>query len=673
MPMKKKIKVHIFTKMLLGISVPVILIFILSGIIISERVEKSMEAQSFQTLDAASLAAANQVDSFLSYYMAQTKSASASQQVEEYLTKATGKIRMPDSEGYPQVRATLDKIQAADTENILASWIADVDLSQVTQSDNFTSKDGWDITSRPWFRATQTDKPVLTEPYVDASSGLTIITAASGVTKKSSGEPLGVMGLDIQLAHLNDIMATYKIGTSGSVILTTESGLIVYHPNKDLIQKNISEIDISSNIKEAFAKKESGDFNYTMDQVSYAGSIKKAGNTGWFVLSSLPRTEFLSPQNKVIATVGIVFALSALVLIFLIFLVAKGISKPLAKLSTAAKQIAAGDLDVFVEVSTNDEIGLVAESLSNTSSQLKNYVNYIDEISSVLDQIAERNLVFQLQYDYKGDFAKVKDSMLKIRSTLTTTMEQITITSDQVAYGSQNISESSKSLADGASQQAASVEELASTINEISHKIEQNAKDSARANEQAMAAAGELETSNHHMEELVLAMTDITESSNEISRIIKDIEGIAFQTNILALNAAVEAARAGEAGKGFAVVADEVRNLASRSAAAAKDTAELIDGAIRAVENGTSLVDQAAKSVTSAVDTTRQVTEGISRISEASVEQSEAIRQVTIGVDQISGVVQTNSANAEEGAAASEDLYEHASRLKGLVNEFKVN
>lgn len=673
MPMKKKIKVHIFTKMLLGISVPVILIFILSGIIISERVEKGMEAQSFQTLDAASLAAANQVDSFLSYYMAQTKSASASQQVEEYLTKATGKIRMPDSEGYPQVRATLDKIQAADTENILASWIADVDLSQVTQSDNFTSKAGWDITSRPWFRATQTDKPVLTEPYVDASSGLTIITAASGVTKKGSGEPLGVMGLDIQLAHLNDIMATYRIGTSGSVILTTESGLIVYHPNKDLIQKNISEIDISPNIKEAFAKKESGDFNYTMDQVSYAGSIKKAGNTGWFVLSSLPRSEFLSQQNKVIATVGIVFALSALVLIFLIFLVAKGISKPLAKLSIAAKQIAAGDLDVLVEVSTNDEIGLVAESLSNTSSQLKNYVNYIDEISAVLDQIAERNLVFQLQYDYKGDFAKVKNSMLKIRSTLTTTMEQITITSDQVAYGSQNISESSKSLADGASQQAASVEELASTINEISHKIEQNAKDSARANEQAMEAAGELETSNHHMGELVLAMTDITESSNEISKIIKDIEGIAFQTNILALNAAVEAARAGEAGKGFAVVADEVRNLASRSAAAAKDTAELIDGAIRAVENGTSLADQAAKSVTSAVNTTRQVTERISRISEASVEQSEAIRQVTIGVDQISGVVQTNSANAEEGAAASEDLYEHASRLKGLVNEFKVN
>lgn len=671
--MKKRLKTHIFTKMLLGISVPVILIFVLSGIIIADRVGKSMEDQSFQTLDAASLAAANQVESFLSYYMAEMKSASASQQAEEYLLKATGNVRMPDSEGYPQMRATLDKIQAADKENILAAWIADVDLSQVTQSDDFTSADGWDITSRPWFKATKMDQPVLTEPYIDASTGLTIISAVSGVFKQGSKEALGVMGLDIQLAHLNDIMASYKVGASGSVILTTESGLIVYHPNKDLIQKNISEIDISQNIKDAFAKKEVGNFNYTMDQVSYSGSIKKAGNTGWIVLSSIPRSELLSQRNELITAVGIVFLLSALVLVSLIFLVAKGISRPLGKLSAAAEKIANGDLDVEVNVKSNDEIGLVAESLSNTSGQLKNYVNYINEISSVLDQIAERNLVFQLQYDYKGDFEKIKNSMLKIRSTLTSTMEQITVTSDQVAYGSQNISESSKSLADGASQQAASVEELASTINEISMKIEENARDSAGANEQAMEAAGELEISNQHMEELVHAMSDITESSNEISRIIKDIEGIAFQTNILALNAAVEAARAGEAGKGFAVVADEVRNLASRSASAAKDTADLIDGAIRAVLKGTTLADQAAKSVTSAVDTTRQVTDMIGRISQASVEQSEAIRQVTIGVDQISGVVQTNSANAEEGAAASEDLYGHASRLKELVNEFKVN
>lgn len=669
----KNMKRQIFTKMLLGISIPVVLTFIVSGVIISNRVGVSMRAQSTQTLDASSLAAANQVDSFLSYYLAEMKSAAASQQAEELLASSTGSMSLTDSEYYQGMKTTLGKIQATDKENILASWIADIDLSQATMSDGYTTEPGWDILTRPWFRATQADQPILTEPYVDTSTGQIVITAASGVFESGTNKPLGVVGIDIQLSQLSAIMSSYKIGTSGSVILATDSGLIVYHPNQDMIQKNISEIDISQNIKDAFAAQTTGSFDYTMDNVEYSGSIKKAGNTGWLVLSNIPRSEMLQERNQVISAVGAIFIFATVVLVILIFVVAKSISKPLRKLSVIAERIGGGELDVEVDVASNDEIGMVAESLGNTVKQLKNYVNYIDEIAAVLDQIAEKDLVFQLQYDYIGDFEKIKNSMLKIRSTLTATMEQITSTADQVAYGSQNISESSKSLADGASEQAASVEELASTINEISQKIEQNAKDSSHASQQAKAAEGELEASNRHMEELVSAMGEINESSAEISKIIKAIEEIAFQTNILALNAAVEAARAGEAGKGFAVVADEVRSLASRSAEAAKGTTVLIEGSISAVANGSRLADEAAKSVTSAVNSTRMVTDMIGRISDASTEQSEAIRQVTIGVDQISGVVQMNSANAEEGAASSEELYDHAAQLKGLVNEFKVD
>ncbi|WP_394524509.1 methyl-accepting chemotaxis protein [Lacrimispora sp. JR3] len=669
----KKTKKQILTKMLLGISIPVVLTFIVSGIMISKRVGESMKAQSTQTLDAASLAAANQVDSFLSYYLAEMKSAAASQQAEEFLASSTGTKRLTDSEYYQGIKTTLSKLQDTDKENILSSWIADIDLSQAVMSDGYITEPGWDVRTRPWYRATQADQPILTEPYVDTNTGQIVITAACGVFESGTGKPLGVVGIDIQLTQLSDIMSTYKVGTSGSVILATDSGQIVYHRNKDMMQKNISDIDISQNIKDAFASQKTGNFDYTLDHVEYSGSIKKAGNTGWLVLSNIPRSEMLMERNQVVSTVTAIFVFATVILVILIYLVAKSISKPLRKLSVIAERIGSGELDVEVDVSSNDEIGMVAQSLGNTVTRLRDYVNYIDEIAAVLDQIADKNLVFQLKYDYIGDFEKIKKSMLKIRSTLTATMEQITSTADQVAYGSQNISESSKSLADGASEQAASVQELASTINEISQKIEENAKDSGEASKKAKEAEAELETGSRHMEELVSAMREINESSGEIGKIIKAIEGIAFQTNILALNAAVEAARAGEAGKGFAVVADEVRSLASRSAEAAKGTTALIEGSVNAVANGTRLADEAARSVASAVNSTRMVTDMIGRISEASNRQSEAIRQVTIGVDQISGVVQMNSANAEEGAASSEELYEHASQLKNLVNEFKVD
>ena len=671
--MKRNKKKQIFNKMLLGISVPVVVTFLVSGVIISNRVGESMKVQSSQTLDAASLAAANQVDSFLGSYLARMKGASSSQQAEEFLEGASGDMKLLDSEGYPAMKATLDKIQATDSQNILASWIADIDTSQAAMSDGYITEPGWDVTTRPWYRAAQTKDPVLTEPYVDTNTGQMVITAASGIYKNQTDTPLGVVGIDIQLSQLNEIMSSYKVGTSGFVILATESGQIIYHPNQELVQKNISEIDISQNIKDAFASETTGNFDYVMDKVSYSGAIKKAGNTGWLVLSSIPRSEVLMERDQVVLAVGVIFVLATAILVAVIFVVSKGISGPLKKLSRVAERIGEGELEVEMDITSNDEIGLVADSLGNTVSQLKNYVNYIDEIALVLNQIAEKDLVFQLKYDYQGDFEKIKNAMLKIRSTLTSTMERITDTSDQVAYGSQNISESSSSLAEGASEQAAAVEELASSINEISYKIEQNAKDSEEASQQAVKAERELESSNQHMKQLVAAMKEINESSNEISRIIKTIEDIAFQTNILALNAAVEAARAGEAGKGFAVVADEVRNLASKSAEAAKDTTELIEGSIRAVDNGSRLADEAAKSVTGAVESTQAVSEMIERISAASVQQSEAVHQVTVGVDQVSGVVQNNSANAEEGAAASRDLYDHASRLKDLVNEFKVN
>ena len=238
--------------------------------------------------------------------------------------------------------------------------------------------------------------------------------------------------------------------------------------------------------------------------------------------------------------------------------------------------------------------------------------------------------------------------------------------SDQVSSGAQALSQ-------GATEQASSVEELAASINEISNNINQTAQQAQDASDKSMQVGEKAGESNNRMHDMLQAMADINASSGEIGKIIKTIEDIAFQTNILALNAAVEAARAGAAGKGFAVVADEVRNLASKSAEASKNTAVLIENSLQAVENGKRIADETAQSLEVVISDIQEASSLMGSIAKAATDQAESISQITLGIDQISSVVQTNSATAEESAAASEELSGQAQILNELVRKFRLD
>lgn len=352
--------------------------------------------------------------------------------------------------------------------------------------------------------------------------------------------------------------------------------------------------------------------------------------------------------------------------------ITRAITVPVSELEQAADNLARGNLRATaIGYTAKDELGHLADSMRSVVDSL---LTIIQDESTLLGEMADGNFNVRSKSEekYVGDFGKVLESIEQIKTSLSDTLRQINLSSDQVSSGAYQVSSGAQALSQGAAEQASSIEELAETIRSISNHVKHNAEYAEEADQRANAAGSEAVESNRRMQDMVSAMADISTSSREIGKIIKTIEDIAFQTNILALNASVEAARAGEAGRGFSVVAAEVRNLATKSAAASKDTAALIENSLNTVKSGTRIADETAHSLDSVLESVRLVTEIIGQITASSIEQADSILQIEQGIERISEVVQTNSATAEESAAASEELSAQAQLLKDLTGQFRL-
>lgn len=311
----------------------------------------------------------------------------------------------------------------------------------------------------------------------------------------------------------------------------------------------------------------------------------------------------------------------------------------------------------------------ISDKLEESVSSIK---TYILEISYVLSQMSQGNLKQKITSEFKGDFAALKNAINAIAQSLSDVLAHISLSAEQVTAGAKQVSEESQSTSQSALAQAAAVEQLTAVMSSIAGQTKQNAADASHANELTAAARTEAMTGNSHMQSLREAMTEIDSATGNIQGIIKAIEEISFQTNILALNAAVEAARAGAHGKGFAVVAEEVRNLATKSAQAAGQTAELITQSIERTKAGTVIVNNTAQALERIVSTVEQAAGIVEGINEASNSQAAGIVQVNAGLDQISQIVQQNSASAQQAAAASEELLSQATLLKEMVEQFSI-
>ncbi len=368
----------------------------------------------------------------------------------------------------------------------------------------------------------------------------------------------------------------------------------------------------------------------------------------------------------------IVSIITILIAAFLALYLTKSIVSPIKQVQIAMENITNGNLAIKLTHISKDELGMLQDSVRHMSDFLNNVINDEEHILSSLGK-GDFQADTQIGEEYYvGVYNALLQSIRDVRDTLSSTLAQINESSDQVAIGANQVSAGAQALSQGATEQASSVQELAATISEISSAINHNAENAKGASEKSNTVKDRAAEGSKQMQEMLAAMGEISDSSNEIGKIVKTIEDIAFQTNILALNAAVEAARVGSAGKGFAVVADEVRNLASKSADASKNTSFLIDRSLQAVENGSKIANETAASLGEIVEGIDEVTAAVDEISEASNNQATSVGQVSQGIDQISAVVQNNSATAEQSAAASEELSGQAQMLKNLVGQFNL-
>ncbi len=358
------------------------------------------------------------------------------------------------------------------------------------------------------------------------------------------------------------------------------------------------------------------------------------------------------------------------VCILLLHYVLKKIVSPIQVITESSQQMSYGNLHFQIDIKSKNEIGVLSNSLNTSVLTLQ---QYISDISDALGAISDGDLSQKERIQYIGDFVQIQKSIETIVQNLNETMSNIQNAAVQVNNSSTHVSNGAQALAQGATEQASEVEKLNATLTTVSEQIQRNAENAAATSEETNRVGQQIQLCNEQMDSAVLAMEEISQCSSEIENIIKTIEDIAFQTNILALNAAVEAARAGVAGKGFAVVADEVRNLASKSAEAAQNTTALIEKSMRAIANGSSLTQTAQQSLNAVVSGAQVVMENVENISKSSHQQASLIQTISNGIEQISMVVQSNSAAAEESAAASEELSSQAQILNRMVDKFQLH
>lgn len=539
-----------------------------------------------------------------------------------------------------------------------------------------------DISGEPFFQAAVQGNSYMSTPYIDGSDSYLMVAAPI----REGDVVKGVLYFQCDTDILQSIIDGLQIGEEGEAYILDKEGTTIAYVDQESVmsRENVMQQAIANPGDEGLQtvaaierKMVAGEvgverFYYAADQSNNIQSYAPiSGTDGWSIAVTIDEDEFMRPADYG-NFIQIVICVAVCIIVIVISLkVSHSIAAPVVKCANRLLTLSQGDLRSPVpQVKGRDETRILADS---TAQLVKDFGGIVHEMENVLGAIANGDLSREVSgQGYPGDFAVLWESLRVIIEKLNSTMAGIVSASGSVSTGSDQVASTAAALSQGAMEQTDAVEELSGTISNMSTEAKGIAQLTAQTKEVVNGAGEKLQESSEYIDSLNRAMSQITESSNEISRIIGTIENIAFQTNILAINASVEAARAGESGKGFAVVAEEVRNLAIRSDQAAKATQELIGHSVKAVEDGSQVVDKVTDSVITAVQLAGQAVEQMEQVAKAVGDQTDAIERVTSGIEQISGVVQNNSATAQESAATSQELSGQAEMLKHLVSGFRL-
>ena len=523
-------------------------------------------------------------------------------------------------------------------------------------------------------------------PYIHPDTGMLCVDMAAPIWANGSPgtKAAGVLFCALPQSDINSVAEKIHMSENSHTRIINAEGVTVASTNvqeaKDLqnllaeTRADTSQTELSAIITAAA----SGEIGFGAYRQNGAAQLMAyapiAGTEGWSILINAPVRDFDAGVRKttyiaiVMAVLFIVYGLvGALIL-------ASGITKPMMVSVDRLMLMSDGDFSspVLEIRSRSRELHRLRDCIKHMCDSTN---EMISDIKFVLGEMSDGNFRIEsnMPERYVGDYSEILTAENTIKNKLAHTLNEINTIAEQVSGGADQVSAGAQALAQGATEQASSVEELSTTINEITAQVRRSAEESEKANELTVEAGEIMRGSVEGMSQVSTAMDEISETSRNISRIIKVIDDIAFQTNILALIAAVEASRAGAAGKGFAVVADEVRNLSQKSSEAAKNTAALRESSIAAVEKGGKLVTRASEDFTAVAEKTEEIVSRIGTIYEQAQQQAEAVGHVSLGIEQVSNVVQMNSATSEESAAASEELSSQAAVLKSLVEQFQLS
>lgn len=555
-------------------------------------------------------------------------------------------------------------------EYILDITIGSVHLDNFLTNIGTTGGDEFSLKSRPYYEAITGNQTYVSDPYEDFLHEVMVVSIAHPV-RDETGRGIGLVLIDIVLDGLTVEIGESHFGETGSTYIIDREHNIIMHPDNQYIGTNVLTVNFGGDAFLQELTNPTGDiFSYDLLGTTRVGGIETVSElTGWKVVSAMDTAEFKQPIFDVLDTI---FITQVVILVISSSFCIVGINnnlKPLKNLENFIEGITNGDLTTPLDFESNDEIGSLAEEMDICAKSINLTIGHIDE---TMKSFGSGDFQFDDTFPYLGDFQTIKTSMETFAVMISDSLSQLKSISQEVGHASIVVSDRAQELAVGSTEQEKAIVSLKDLISGINTTITDTAENSSSVTENAMKISEELLKTNDKTLKLAESVKDIRTMSDEVKRIIKAIEEVAFQTNILALNAAIEAARAGAAGKGFAVVADEVRNLSLKTTEAVEDTTKIINNIASAIENGSDLAQNNAKDLQAVVADVEQFVEKLSNISTTAQNQAHDISEINKGILQISAVVAQNAGISQDSAAAAEELSSQSSVMIQKIDKFRL-